>query len=136
MPGENLTQIEAAARAAILSVESYEVTLDLTSSDKTFLSNTRVIFNSSRPGAETFIDAITDKVFAITLNGESLDPATHSDGVRIKLPNLQTSNELFIEADALYMNTGEGLHRFVDPVDNEVYLYTQFEVPEIGRAHV
>jgi aminopeptidase N len=133
MPGENLTQIEAAARAAILSVESYEVTLDLTSSDKTFLSNTRVIFNSSQPGAETFIDAITDKVFAITLNGESLDPATHSDGVRIKLPNLQASNELFIEADALYMNTGEGLHRFVDPVDNEVYLYTQFEVPDSRR---
>jgi aminopeptidase N len=31
------------------------------------------------------------------------------------------------------MNTGEGLHRFVDPVDNEVYLYTQFEVPDSRR---
>ena len=36
-------------------------------------------------------------------------------------------------ADAPYMNTGEGLHRFVDPVDNEVYLYTQFEVPDSRR---
>ena len=133
MPGENLTRIEAAERAAIVSVESYEVTLDLTSSEKTFLSNTRVVFNSAKPGSETFIDAITDRVFAITLNGESLDPATHSDGVRIKLPNLQEQNELFIEADALYMNTGEGLHRFVDPVDQEVYLYTQFEVPDSRR---
>ena len=133
MPGENLTQIEAAERAALVSVESYEVTLDLTSSEKTFTSNTRVIFTSTKPGSETFIDAITDKVFAITLNGESLDPATHSDGVRIKLPNLKEHNELFVEADAIYMNTGEGLHRFVDPVDNEVYLYTQFEVPDSRR---
>ena len=31
------------------------------------------------------------------------------------------------------MNTGEGLHRFVDPVDGEVYLYTQFEVPDSRR---
>ena len=28
------------------------------------------------------------------------------------------------------MHTGEGLHRFVDPVDGEVYLYSQFEVPD------
>ena len=31
------------------------------------------------------------------------------------------------------MNTGEGLHRFVDPVDEEVYLYTQFEVADCRR---
>ena len=133
MPGENLTRVEAAARASILSVESYDVTLDLTVGDRTFISNTRVVFNCNTPGAETFIDAITDKVHAITLNGESLDPATHSDGVRITLPNLKSHNELYIETDALYMNTGEGLHRFVDPVDNEVYLYTQFEVPDSRR---
>ena len=33
----------------------------------------------------------------------------------------------------VYMNTGEGLHRFVDPVDDEVYLYTQFEVADSRR---
>ncbi|MGH7883307.1 MAG: aminopeptidase N, partial [Candidatus Dormibacteraceae bacterium] len=32
------------------------------------------------------------------------------------------------------MNTGEGLHRFVDPVDGRVYLYTQFEVAEARRV--
>ncbi|MEN9608632.1 MAG: hypothetical protein RLZZ06_563, partial [Actinomycetota bacterium] len=29
---------------------------------------------------------------------------------------------------------GEGLHRFVDPVDGEVYLYSQFEVPDSRRV--
>jgi aminopeptidase N len=32
------------------------------------------------------------------------------------------------------MNTGEGLHRFIDPVDDEVYLYTQFEIAEARRV--
>ncbi len=32
------------------------------------------------------------------------------------------------------MNTGEGLHRFVDPVDGEVYLYSQFEVADSRRV--
>jgi aminopeptidase N len=56
-----------------------------------------------------------------------------SDGVRIQLPDLAADNELTVVADAPYMNTGEGLHRFVDPVDGEVYLYTQFEVPDSRR---
>jgi aminopeptidase N len=56
-----------------------------------------------------------------------------SDGIRIQLPDLAGDNELTVVADAPYMNTGEGLHRFVDPVDNEVYLYTQFEVPDSRR---
>ena len=32
------------------------------------------------------------------------------------------------------MHTGEGLHRFVDPVDKSVYLYTQFEVADSRRV--
>ncbi len=133
MPGENLTRIEAAERAEHIRVESYKVDLDLTSGDKTFASNTTVKFASSQPGSSTFIDAITAKVHRVCLNGEELNPQQVSDGVRIELANLASSNELIIEADALYMNTGEGLHRFVDPVDNEVYLYTQFEVPDARR---
>ena len=40
---------------------------------------------------------------------------------------------MVITADCAYMNTGEGLHRFVDPVDNETYLYTQFESADARR---
>ncbi|MEY4320815.1 MAG: hypothetical protein RLZZ471_756 [Actinomycetota bacterium] len=133
MPGENLTRIEAQDRARILNVHDYEVELDLTKGDAVFGSKTTVTFDCSEVGASTFIDAITNKVHSITLNGEALDVATHSDGIRIALPNLKLSNTLVVDADANYMNTGEGLHRFVDPVDNEVYLYTQFEVPDSRR---
>jgi aminopeptidase N len=33
------------------------------------------------------------------------------------------------------MRTGEGLHRFVDPVDDSVYLYSQFEVADARRMY-
>ncbi|MFM5904295.1 MAG: aminopeptidase N [Microbacteriaceae bacterium] len=132
MPGENLTRIEAQERAAVVNTHSYLVELDLTTSDETFRSKTTVKFSATE-GASTFIDAITSKVHSVTLNGETLDPAAVSDGVRVRLANLQGENELVIDTDAFYMHTGEGLHRFVDPVDNEVYLYTQFEVPDSRR---
>ncbi|MCQ1956355.1 aminopeptidase N [Arthrobacter sp. zg-Y826] len=128
----NLTRSEARERAELLDVESYDVNLDLTRGETVFGSTTVVRF-SARPGTSTFIDAVTDTVHRITLNGVALDPAEVSDGVRIQLPNLAESNELVVDADARYMNTGEGLHRFVDPVDNEVYLYSQFEVPDSRR---
>ena len=132
LPGLNLTRAEASGRAELITVESYDVSLDLTRGGKVFGSTTTVKF-SARSGSSTFIDAVTSAVHSVTLNGRSLDPATVSDGVRIQLPELAEHNELTVVADAPYMNTGEGLHRFVDPVDNEVYLYTQFEVPDSRR---
>jgi aminopeptidase N len=134
LPGENLTRAEAQERASIVRTHHYDVTLDLTQGPETFLSTTTVTF-SARAGASTFIDAITRRVHSILLNGETLDPTQVSDGVRIQLPGLQEENELTIVADALYTNTGEGLHRFVDPVDGEVYLYSQFEVPDSRRMY-
>ena len=133
MPGENLTRIEAQGRKAIVDVASYEVSLDLTTGDRTFGSVTTVAF-AAEPGSSTFIDAITDSVHAIILNGNLLDTSAVSDGVRIQLDNLAADNVLVVEAHAAYTNTGEGLHRFVDPVDGEVYLYSQFEVPDSRRV--
>ena len=40
---------------------------------------------------------------------------------------------LVVDADLLYTNTGEGLHRFVDPLDGETYLYSQFETADAKR---
>ena len=134
MPGKNLTRDEARERASLLSVATYDVALDLTTGPTSFRTRSTVEFTSSEDGADTFIDLIAESVEQITLNGESLDPATHYDGVRVQLPALRSgTNDLMIDATGVYMNTGEGLHRFVDPVDDEVYLYTQFEVADCRR---
>ena len=132
MPGENLTRTEATERAASINVESYKVEIDLTGGPDYFGTTTRVKF-SAKQGSVSFIDAITNTVYSVVLNGEVLDPAKVSDGIRIQLPNLSAENELVVVAQGKYTNTGEGLHRFVDPVDGEAYLYTQFEVPDSRR---
>lgn len=133
MPGENLTRIEAQERRAIVDTTSYEVALDLTKGAEVFGSRSVVRF-AATPGAATFIDLIAREVREITLNGRSIDPATAFADSRIALDGLDADNELVVDADCLYTNTGEGLHRFVDPVDGEVYLYSQFEVPDSRRV--
>ncbi|WP_029068727.1 aminopeptidase N [Jonesia quinghaiensis] len=132
MPGQNLTRGEAQERAAIVNVDSYAVRLDLTTSDVTFRSTTTVVF-SATPGATTFIDLIAESIESIELNGVALNPADVYEDSRLRLADLAEHNTLTVDAHCLYMNTGEGLHRFVDPVDGEVYLYSQFEVPDSRR---
>ena len=133
MPAENLTRAEARERAAVVDVTSYDVALDLTTGPRTFASTTVVRFTAT-PGASTFIDLIAPQVHQVVLNGTDLDVSTAVADSRIALADLQEQNELRVVADCAYMNTGEGLHRFVDPVDDEVYLYSQFEVADSRRV--
>ncbi|MBO9577920.1 MAG: aminopeptidase N [Microbacteriaceae bacterium] len=133
MPGENLTRAEAIERKSLVQTQSYEVALDLTTGPDSFRSSTVVRFTAT-PGTATFIDAITEQVHLVVLNGVALDPAEVADGTRIALSGLAADNVLEVVADFAYSTSGEGLHRFVDPVDGEVYLYSQFEVPDSRRV--
>ncbi|WP_326736198.1 aminopeptidase N [Streptomyces sp. NBC_01022] len=137
MPGTNLTREEAQERARLLTVDAYEIDLDLSGAQEggTYRSVTTVRFDSAEAGAETFIDLVAPAVHEVELNGKALDVAAVFRDSRITLPHLVAgSNELKVVADCSYTNTGEGLHRFVDPVDEQAYLYTQFEVPDARRV--
>ncbi|MBO2445752.1 aminopeptidase N [Actinomadura barringtoniae] len=132
----NLTRDEARERARLLTVESYAVELDLTTGEERFGSTTEIRFACAEPGASTFVDLHGGVVREVTLNGKALDPASY-DGEkgRVPLPDLAAENELRVVADATYSRSGEGLHRFVDPVDQSVYLYTQFETADAHRMY-
>jgi len=132
---ENITRAEAQARSRLVATDSYAVDLDLTGTGSTFRSTTTCIFECREPGSTTWIDLIADSVESVTLNGTELDPAQVVDGGRITLPDLARDNTVTIVAQCRYMNTGEGLHRFVDPVDDETYLYTQFESADARRMY-
>jgi aminopeptidase N len=134
VPGLNSTRAEAAARAAHLAVASYELTLDLTSGDETFISETIIKFTCNKPGYDTFLDAVGKNVISATLNGQVVDTSNY-DGESIFIKNLATENELIIKMNGLYSKTGEGLQRSVDPVDNEVYLYSQGETAFIRKMY-
>ena len=133
MPGTNITQIEAAQRSEIIKVESYKIDLDVTTGAETFLVKTTIKFAGLKPGSTTFLDCVGKRVMSAKLNGADFDPKF--DGETIFLPAIAADNTLEIEHEGIYSNSGEGLHRFVDPADNEVYLYTQFETGDARRMY-
>ncbi len=128
----NLTRNEAIERAALVTVDRYRIELDLTRGDKTFHSTTTVEFEAL-PGADTVIDLAAATVHRAVLNGHDIDVSGYDESTGIPLIGLAHDNVLVVEADCYYSNTGEGLHRFVDPVDGHVYLYSQFETADAKR---
>src|SRR5919199_1854391 len=125
----HLTRAEAAARAEIIDVDAYDVDLDVTRGD-TFRSRTVLAFRA-RPDSATFAELEPVTLVSATLNGRPLDSSTLAGG-RLPLSGLSARNELVVEAEMAYSNTGEGLHRFVDPADGRVYLYAH-TFPDSGR---
>lgn len=138
MAPPNLTRTEAERRSALLTVDEYVIELDLTDGGgkpgtSTFATTSTVRFHAATPGADSWIDLVAAEVESAVLNGDRLDVSGYSEETGIALPDLAADNELTVEATGRYMNTGEGLHRFVDPVDGGVYLYTQFETADAKR---
>ena len=137
MPLPNLTRDQAAERAALITVDSYRIVLDLTDGnggpgERTFHSSATVEFDALA-GADTVIDIAADSVRSATLNGRELDVSGYDESIGIPLTGLSEHNVVVVDADCLYSHTGEGLHRFVDPVDGQVYLYSQFETADAKR---
>jgi len=135
MATTNLTREECANRATLIDVSNYGIHLDLLDvrDSDTFLSTTTVTF-SAEVGSSSWIDLIAPTIVSATLNGEEL-PATDFDGTRLSLHNLAADNTLVVVAHCEYSRTGEGLHKFTDPADNEIYLYSQFEIADARRVY-
>ena len=133
----NLTREQAVERAALVTVDSYHIVIDLTDGEGkpgegTFRSTTTVEFDALA-GADTYIDIAADSIRSATLNGHDIDVSGYDESTGIPLEGLEGHNIVVVDADCRYSNTGEGLHRFVDPVDDEVYLYSQFETADAKR---
>ena len=127
----NLTRAEAVARAGLLDVTSYDVELDLTVDERRFRSSTVVRFGCREPGATTFLELDAPELHEATLNGVPVQ----IEGNRIALPDLAADNEVRVVASCAYTNTGEGLHRFVDPSDGAVYLYAMAFLDDAQRFY-
>ncbi len=117
----NLTRDQAVERASLITVGGYRINLDLTDGngapgDRTFRSTTTVEF-VALAGADTFIDIAAEKIHNATLNGRDLDVSAYDESTGIALTGLAEHNVVVVDADCRYTNTGEGLHRFVDPVE-------------------
>ena len=125
-PHENLTRTEARARSGLVRDLDYTVHLDLTLGDETFATDTTITFGSDQAGARTFIDCTATHIQRIEFNGRVLDEGV-VEPTRIQLPPLADQNRLRIVATMRYRHEGKGLHYFVDPTDQSVYLHSQFQ---------
>lgn len=133
----NLTRDQAIERAALITINSYQISLDVTDGngapgERTFRSITTVVFDALA-GAETVIDIAADTIRSASLNGHNLNVSGYDESTGIPLRGLANRNVVIVDADCQYSNTGEGLHRFVDPVDGQTYLYSQFETADAKR---
>jgi aminopeptidase N len=129
----NITRLEAIERFAKVSNPEYTVALQLDGKTDTYTCIASISF-SALENSETWLDLISPNVETVWLNGNQLNVQDVFDGTRIRLKDLKKINTVQVKAQCSYMNTGEGLHRHIDPVDNQIYIYTQFEVADCRRV--
>ena len=110
----NLTRKDAQERAQLISNVHYDIAVDITGADE-FTTVSTVTFESK--AGTTHFDLVAAG-FEATLDGEET-------GRELKL--IDGAHTLVVTSHDAYNRTGEGLHKFTDPVDNKDYLYTQFE---------
>ena len=115
----SLLLAEARERFDLLTVSSYDVTLDLRG-EKTFGS--RTVIDMVSQGGDTFLDLKARSVTSIRLDGVHLSRDAWHDG-RYPLSLPAGEHRLEVEAVMGFRNDGEGLHRAVDPADGRPYVY-------------
>ena len=121
-----LLRTEARDRARLITVDRMEVALDLSTSEQTFESRTRIEFTCAEPRAATWLDFRPETLHAITLNGEPIDvsaEATAAGAGRIPLRDLRADNVIEAAGTMRFSRDGQGLHRAVDPADGEAYVF-------------
>ncbi len=132
-PMSVLMRDEAQARAQFLDVQRYTIDLDLTAGEETFDSRTVIRFTALADG-DTFVEIKPATLRSISLDGHALDPADLDEN-RFPLTALTAGpHELHIDAAMRYSRTGEGMHRFTDPTDDETYVYTQLFMDDVQRV--
>ena len=133
----NLRHEEASWRASVCQVASSHVAIDVTTaidpSEVVFTVHCRMHLHIRRQAEGLWVDFVGQSVDSLSVDGQPA--AVAWDGARLALPILGPGEHVLeVEARGLYSNSGQGLHRFHDPVDGATYLYTHFEPSDARRA--
>ena len=135
MTSANLTRDETAARSSTIRLDTVEVDLDVRDAQdlatQTFPTTATLTFAATADA--TWLDFLGESVDSVTVNGVARD--VQWDGARIRIDGLAAHNVVTVGGRGRYSTSGEGLHRFRDPVDGEVYLYTQYEPADARRVY-
>ncbi len=137
----NITRAEAAARSQSIRTHSYDVLVDLggrgqiVDYDPTafFVSTSTVKFTALAAG-NSHLNLIAEQLLNAELDGKPLPKDSLRDH-RLHFDVKKGAHEVQVTALCRFSRTGEGLHRFVDPVDQRVYCYTQLETADARRVY-
>jgi aminopeptidase N len=134
---KTLTREAAATRSKQIHKVSYQLALDFTAGSEEFKGKTVIRFDikpkAKEQGNPILLDLEGGTVTALSLNKKELtdfNTPERFDGHHLffKIEELQNaSNEIEVSYSHPYSDTGNGLHRFKDPADQEEYLYSNFE---------
>ncbi|MFI7589179.1 aminopeptidase N [Spongisporangium articulatum] len=129
----SLTRDEARARAELLTVDSYDLLIDLQDlrEGSTLQVWSEITFVARRAG-ETFVDIVAEQVEA-TLDGQLLDTSGY-DGARLPLTVTPGIHRLSVHSTTTRTSERAGIHRVVDPGDGEPYVWTSFEPDDARRV--
>lgn len=122
-----ISQYQASLRSQVISDVHYALDFQLTG-EAEFTASTKVTFNLSEVPKQLSLDLNKAQIKRFVINGTAVYP--NYNGAYISLnTRLLTSGENTVEVlfTRAHSTNGEGLHRFQDPVDGKVYLYSHFE---------
>jgi len=129
-PRENknhLSQAQAVYRSSRVSGVSYKLNFILTGKDK-FSNTTKISFDLSDASQPLTLDLDKAEIESLMVNGVESDIDYNQWFITLAAASLNKGqNNIVVKFSRLHSSNGEGLHRFVDPVDNKVYLYSHFE---------
>jgi len=127
-----LSQEQAFKRSARVSNISYQLNYNLTG-EEDFSASSTINFALSNNLFPLTIDLNKAQITSVVINGfsipvEQLEKSYNDWFITLPIEQLiQGNNKVTVNFTRKHSTNGEGLHRFKDPVDNKVYLYSHFE---------
>lgn len=127
-----LSQTRAFKRSERVSNVNYQLSFNLTGQEN-FTATSTINFDLSDNKTPLTVDLNKAEITNLIINGKTVtEPNLNQNynGWFITLPAQQLkqgSNKVSVSFTRKHNTNGEGLHRFKDPVDGKVYLYSHFE---------
>jgi len=122
----SLSQTEASERDQLVTNIQYDLLLDI-SNENNFTG--KLILNFELKNLSSLrLDFHSGKLTEWSINNAIQEPISVEGSLNILESKLNLgNNQLIISFEKPYSRTGTGLHRFVDPDDQNIYFFTQFE---------
>jgi len=130
-----LTADYARFRKQQVSKPTYQLQLDIAADSSSFSGKVRIDFELATANTSPLtIDFDSGTITELTINGSKAAFEYERWFITLPAASLQAgSNTISIAYERPYATDGAGLHRFTDPENGEVYLYTNFEPYDANR---